>query len=149
MILNIILGFIIPWIFGTVLYFKNKRIVLIIAPFSSILAYTVNEFCFHLNFWRLAPLNIQDDYTSTSVNLGLYPILGCCLIYCIWRNRINPYLIVFIFALGTTTFEYAGFLLKLVTYGNGWNIGWSFISYFIPYLLLCLYYLKLKAIKVF
>lgn len=72
MILNIILGCIIPWAFGVILYFKDKKTVLIIAPFSSILAYTVNEFCFHLNFWRLVPVNISDDYTSISVNLGLY-----------------------------------------------------------------------------
>lgn len=149
MILNIVLGFIIPWIFGVILYFKDKKIVLIIAPFSSILAYTVNEFCFHLNFWRLAPLNINDDYTSLSVNLGLYSILGCYLIYYISRKHINSYLMILIFTIVTTILEYLGILFNLVSYGNGWNIGWTFLSYLIPYLLIYWYYLKLREIKVF
>jgi len=131
-------------VFGVILYFKDKKTVLIIAPFSGILAYTINEFCFHLNLWRLAPLNIKDDLTTISVNLGLYPILGCYLIYYISRKHINAYLIILIFTIVTTIFEYLGFLFNFVIYGNGWNIGWTFLSYLIPYLLIYWYYLKLK-----
>lgn len=145
MIINIILGFIIPWIFGVILYYKDKKIILTIGPISSILAYTINEFCFHLNFWRLVPVNFNDDITSVSVNLGLYPILGCYLIYYISKKRINSYLVILIFAISTTVGEYFGFLFKLVTYGNGWNIGWTFLSYIIPYLLIYWYYLKLRV----
>ncbi|AGY75177.1 CBO0543 family protein [Clostridium autoethanogenum] len=149
MILNIVLGFIILWIFGVILYFKDKKTVLIIAPFSSILGYTVNEFCFHLNFWRLVPININDDLTSVSVNLGLYPILGSYLIYYISKKHINSYSITLIFTIVTTILEYLAVLFNLVSYGNGWNIGWTFLSYLIPYLLVYWYYLKLKKIKIF
>ena len=149
MIINIVLGFIIPWVFGVILYFKDKKTLLVIAPISSVLAYTVNEFCFHLNFWRLVPVNINDDLTSVSVNLGLYPIFGCYFIYYISRKHIKPYLIILIFTLATTIFEYIGVLFNLVTYGNGWNIGWTFLSYLIPYLLIYWYYLNLKHLKVF
>jgi len=144
MTLNIVIGFIIPWIFGVTLYFKDRKTVLIIAPFSSILGYTVNEFCFHLNFWRLVPVNINDDLTSMSVNLGLYPILGCYLIYYISKKHVNPYLIIFIFTIVTTILEYLGVLFDLVSYGNGWNIGFTFLSYLIPYLLIYWYYLHVK-----
>lgn len=149
MILNIILGFIIPWIFGVILYFKDKKIVLIIAPFSSILAYIINELCFHLNLWRVVPVNINDDYTSMSVNLGLYSVLGCYLIYYISRKRLNSYLIILIFTIATTILEYLGLLFHLVAYGNGWNIGWTFLSYIIPYLLIYWYYLNLRVVRAF
>lgn len=149
MILNIILGFIIPWIFGIMLYFKDKKTVLIIAPFSSILAYIINEFCFHYNFWRVIPINVNDDYTSISVNLGLYSVLGCYLIYCISRKYLKPYLIILIFTVATTALEYLGLLFHLVIYANGWNIGWTFLSYLIPYLLIYCYYLDLRGVKVF
>lgn len=149
MILNIILGFIIPWIFGVILYFKDRKTVLIIAPFSSIIAYIVNEFGFHLNFWRVVPVNINGDHTSISVNLGLYSVLGCYLIHYILKEHMNSYSIILIFAIATTMLEYLGVLFNLVIYGNGWNIGWTFLSYLIPYLLLYFYYLKLRAIKVF
>ncbi|MDP4146614.1 MAG: CBO0543 family protein [Bacillota bacterium] len=149
MILNILIGFIIPWIFGIVLFFKDKKILLVISPFTAILAYTLNEFCFHLNFWRLIPIDMNDDLTAVSTNLGLYPILGCYLIYCISKSSLNSYLIVIAFTIITTISEYIAVLFKLVKYGNGWNVGWTFVSYLIPYLLVNWYYDKLKAINVF
>lgn len=149
MILNIILGFVIPWIFGVRLYFKDRKTVLIIAPFSSIIAYIINEFGFHLNFWRVVPVNINGDHTSISVNLGLYCVLGCYLIHYISKEHMNSYSIILIFAIASTMLEYLGVLFNLVIYGNGWNIGWTFLSYIIPYSLLYFYYLKLRVIKVF
>jgi hypothetical protein len=52
---NVILGFIIPWIFGIILYKKDKKTLLVIAPFMSVWAYIVNEALFDLNFNRFAP----------------------------------------------------------------------------------------------
>jgi hypothetical protein len=42
--------------------------------------------------------------------------------------------------------EYIALLVGLVTYGNGWNVGWSFLAYLIPYLIDYWYYLKLKKL---
>ncbi|MGH4051257.1 MAG: CBO0543 family protein [Clostridium sp.] len=148
MILNILVGFIIPWVFGIILYFKDKKIVLIIAPFASMLAYTVDE-CFHLEFWSLAPFNINDDYTSLSVQLGLFSILGCYMIYYITKNMINAYFIIMFFTVITTILEYLGVLFNVVSYRNGWNIGWTFLSYLIPYLLVYWFYIKMRDLKVF
>jgi hypothetical protein len=149
MILNIIICLVIPWIFGVVLYFLDKKTLLVIAPFFGVIAYTVNEFGFHLNLWRLAPVNIADDLTSLTANIGLYPILAAYLIFFIQRKKGKAYLIILIFTLLTTLLEYFGVLLHAVQYGNGWNIGWTFLSYLIPYLLAYWYYKKLKKIGVF
>lgn len=42
MVFNIIVGFVIPWISGIVFYFKDRKILFIVAPFQSAMAYTVN-----------------------------------------------------------------------------------------------------------
>ncbi|WP_026881369.1 hypothetical protein [Clostridium akagii] len=148
MILNIILGFIIPWIFGVLLYFKDKKTLLVIAPFMSVWAYIVNEALFDLDFNRFAPL-INDDITTMTINLGLYPILGCYLIYYIQIKKTSPYIIIMIFTFMTTVAEYLGLMFGMVTYNNGWNIGWTFLSYIPPYITGYWYYHKLKKIGVF
>ncbi len=149
MIINIILGFIIPWIFGVLLYLKDNKTLLVIAPFMSIWAYSLNEALFHLNFNRFAPLSINDDLTTMSINLGLYPILGCYLIYYIQKEKVPPYALILIFTFMTTVAEYLGLKFGMVTYANGWNIGWTFLSYIPPYLTGYWYYRKLKKIGTF
>lgn len=150
MLLNIILGFVIPWIFGVILYFKDKKTLLVVGPFFGLISYTINEFGYHLNFWRLVPVDIHDDYTSLSTNIGLYVVLGSYFVHYVQKDNINPPLIyILIFTLITTIMEYLGFLTGLVTYGNGWNVGWTFVSYLIPYTISYFYYKKLRKLEVF
>lgn len=148
MALNIILGFIIPWFFGIILYKKDKKTLLVIAPFMSVWGFILNTALFYLNFNRIVPL-INDDITTMTLNLGLYPILGCYLIYYIQIKKTSPYIIILIFTFMTTAAEYLGLMFGLVTYDNGWNIGWTFLSYIPPYLTGYWYYCKLRKIGVF
>jgi hypothetical protein len=80
-IINICAGLIIPWIFGIILYFKDKKVLFLFGPFAGLKAYTLNEFGFHLNFWRYIPVYLKDDLTTVSANLGFFLILSCYLIY--------------------------------------------------------------------
>lgn len=144
MILNIILGFIIPWVFGVILYYKDKKVILIIVPFMAVWAYFLNEILFHLNFFRLAPLNIDDDYTTMAINVGLYPLLVSYLIYFIKSNKTSRFILVIIFALMPTIAEYLGLLFHIIIYKNGWNLGWSFLSYILYNLIGYWYYNKVE-----
>lgn len=148
MLINLVLGFILPWAFGIYLYIKDRIIFLVIAPFASVLAYTVNEILFYLNFDRFVPINVADDITTISVNLGLYPILGSYLVYYIRSKKVSPYLLIFIFTFLTTAAEYLGLLFGLVAYYNGWNIGWTFLSYLLPYFACYRYYCSLNKIGI-
>ena len=149
MVLNIILFIVIPWIFGVILYFLDKKTLLIIAPFFSMVAYLVNEFGYDLNYWRLLPINIDDDITSLSTIVGLYPVLAAYLIYFIRKEKVNPYLVVLLFSLLTTAAEYLGVIFHAIKYMNGWNVGWSFVCYALSYLMAFWYYKKLKKMGVF
>lgn len=146
MITNALITFIIPWVFGVILYFKDKRILLIIAPIAGVIAYTFNALGSFFKLWRFAPFDIDGNFTTMFANLGLYPILASYTIYYIHKKTLSPFGGILLFTLITTFLEYLALLFNLLTYSNGWNIGWTFVSYLIPYILVYLYYYKLKTL---
>lgn len=141
MIVNIIIWFIIPWI--SILLYKDKSILLTIMPFQSVIAYTINAFGFYFKLWDVYPFQ-HKVIVAIPFDIGIYPILSAWMIYFIKQKKINPYAIIFIFTILTTIIEGIGVMLGKIIYGKWWNIGWTFISYLIPYLLNYKYYLSLK-----
>lgn len=139
MSINIIFGFIIPWIFGYILYIKDRRMLLYITPFASAVSHTVNFWGFKSNFWRLVPLNLE-DLASLPFNIGLFAVFPSYLIYYISKKKTNPYLLIVTFSILMTILEQIAVLFGWVMYFNGWNISWTFISYFIPYLIVYAFY---------
>lgn len=148
MFINITAGFVIPWIFGYMLYTKNKNTLLHIAPFASAISYTVNVWGFKSHFWRLVPIYLE-DLTSLPFNIGLFAVVPSYLVYFILKQKVNPYLLIVIFSISMTLAEGIGVLFGWVMYFNGWNIGWTFVSYLIPYFIVYLYYITLKNTKAF
>lgn len=148
MLLNFTIGFIIPWIFGVWMFYKDKKIILIILPFSSMISNTVNSFGFTFGFWMFKPFNLE-DFSALPFDLGLFALLGCALIFTLKYMKVNPFLLVFIFALITTGLETIGQLLDYLKYGNNWNVFYTYFSYLISYVLVYWYYLGLKKLNIF
>lgn len=148
MIFNIFVGFIIPWISGVIFYFIDRKILFIIAPFSSTVAFVVNSFGFYYGFWTVAP-HTYSKFSTIPFDLGLYPILSVYLIHYINKTKINRYLLIIIATLFTTLIEWFGILTGRVVYSNDWNLSFTFISYFIPCLLIYWFYIQLKKMRVF
>ncbi len=137
---NILMGFVMPWFFGIILFKKQKKLLRIV-PFVCVISTLVCIWGDYYKFWIVKPKIKRKQYLTTMpYNLGLYPILSVVMV-----NRINKtkqgLLLVFIFTLFTTIAEYGMVLLKKVTYKNGWNILKTYISYLIPYYLVYRYYL--------
>ncbi len=82
-------------------------------------------------------------------DLGIYPILSVYLIHYINKAKFNPYLLIMIVTIFTTFLEWLGILSGKVLYSNGWNIGLTFFSYLVPYLLNYWFYIQLKKMKIF
>jgi hypothetical protein len=122
--------------------------MLTIAPFQSAIAYTINAFGFYFGFWDLYPFG-QKEIVHVPFDIGIYPMLSVWMIYFIRRKKTNPFIVIFIFTLLTTGIEGIGIILGRIVYGEGWNIGWTFLSYLIPYILNYRYYLCLKNLGVF
>lgn len=145
LLLNIIIGFIIPWIFGIILFFINKKVLFNIYPIASMLAYTVTSLEIDIHLWILEPTKY---YLLPAIPfcLGLFPISTCYLIHFIDRTKIRPYKLIILFTIMTTIAEGLGVFIGKIHYKNGWNIIFTFLSYLIPYIISCIYYSKGKKI---
>jgi len=69
-------------------------------------------------------------------NLGFIPWVTCTFVHFIKHFRFHHYWLIVLFTL----------IFGKITYGNGWNIGWTLLSYFIPMVIVYGYYLKLKKL---
>ncbi|TDX48210.1 hypothetical protein [Orenia marismortui] len=146
MFFNIIIGFILPWIWGVRLYKKAPKIILFIAPISSVIAHIINELAVHYRFWKVKPFG-YGDFSRLPFDIGLYAVLGSLVIYLIHNQRINEYLVILFFTFLTTIGELMMVLIKRVDYFKGWNIYLTFLSYLIAYILVYIYYQKIKNQK--
>jgi hypothetical protein len=148
MLLNLVFGLLTPWILSIFILIKDKKILLTIFPFMSMLSYTIISLEHDTKFWTLEPSK-YNALPSIPYCIGLYPVNACYLIYLIRYTKINPYTLIFCFSIFTTLEEWIGFLVGKVQYHNGWNIFWTFISYLTPYILCVQYYRLLNKFKIF
>lgn len=148
--LNIIFGFILPWLFGGIyLARKNPLVLLLLFPAGAMISSLINALGFHLKFWDFTPLIPEDESISAlPLDLGLYPLLGCFLIRTIITHRHKTALIFFLFVFSTTVVEYIGTLVGKVGYGHGWNIGFTFLSYCLGFGFVLLYFKLLERHRV-
>lgn len=125
------------------MYFKDKKLLLTVGPLQSTIAYTINAVGFYYGYWDVYPFGNQ-VIVHVLFDIGIYPALSVWMIYFIKRCKINAFVLILIFAIATTIIEGLGIMIGRITYGHGWNIGLTFISYLIPYLLNYWYYVCMK-----
>lgn len=143
MTFNIIAGFIIPWVFASYLYFKDRKTLLTMAPLGSAIALLYNSIGFDLNFWKLLPLSFS-RIAFLPFDLGAYPVFASYLIFFIRKLPSKASLIILLFTIITSLMEFIMMSFGRVIYYNNWNIAWTFVSYLIPYITCYIYYLTLK-----
>ncbi|MGG0412944.1 CBO0543 family protein [Peribacillus simplex] len=141
--INILFGFIFPWILGLVLLKKDKNHFLSLYPFIAVISNLICLWGQSKGYWNVKPKLSKRQYLTTlPFNFGLYPILGIFMVYIIRTvSKVNPYLLILLFSAITTINEFIYLLFGRVTYGNGWNINKTFLSYIVPYFLTYKYYL--------
>ena len=147
MILNTLIVFIIPWIIALLHLNRKDRLILpLMAPFSSVIAFVINDFGHLFGFWELTFVSKNWEIAAAlPFDMGLYPILSCYMIYFIRKNG-HPYIMILIMTTFTTLSETVFVFFGRVIYGNGWNNYWTFLSYLVPYVLVYVYYLYLRKI---
>ncbi|WP_028400080.1 CBO0543 family protein [Ectobacillus panaciterrae] len=147
MLLNFILGLLLPLPAGIYLYRKDKKILLCTFPFTSMIAFLINELGFYFGFWNVLPIiDGHKSFSALPLDMGLYPVLGTLMVYSIKLKNKNPFIVILLVALFTTLLEYLLVQVGRVTYGNGWNIFFTFFSYLIPYAVVYLYNILLERV---
>ncbi|MBI6874447.1 hypothetical protein [Clostridium aciditolerans] len=141
MILNIILGFIIPWIIALTII-REYKVIYYIAPFASVISFIVNDlgFCY---FWRLYPFNLI-NLSALPFNIGLFCLYPCVTIELVRKYHIRTYIILPVTGLLLTLIEWYGVWMGRVVYYNHWNIIATYFSYFISLIISYTFYKFLK-----
>jgi hypothetical protein len=147
MFYTVVVAFLVPW-FLTIIFYKklDKALLFTITPIGSVIAFSIDELGFYFGFWNIKPF-YDDTMAELPFNLGLYSILAFLLISLIRKYR-QPLITIISFTLLTTILEFIYLIIGRVEYGNRWNLGWTFVSYLVPYFLLYLYYNALMKINV-
>jgi hypothetical protein len=137
MVLNIIVGFIIPWIIALV-FIRERKILFLITPFACTVSLCINDLGFFF-FWRLYPFNLY-SLSALPYDFGLFCLYPCFGIYIIRKFRINPSLVLLVASILLTLSEGCGVLIGRVYYLNHWNIVATFFSYYISIIASYLFY---------
>jgi hypothetical protein len=145
----IFLSFVLPWVVGVNIYHYDKKIILFLAPFSSMLSFLFNTPGIEYGlFYPTLDSSIKILTLSIIPNIGAFCILPCLYIYCIRHSKIKPAFLSIIFAavgcIADLVYISAGYL----KYDNGWNILLSCLCFFITLNIVYLYYLALKKYSV-
>jgi hypothetical protein len=138
----IVVGFIIPWVFGTWLFIKHPKIILLIVPVGISAAFLINEPGFNY-FWEIKPQYKNHSFAALPMNFGLYPILASFMIYFVEKG-VKLWITLLGFTLFITGLEWMALIQKKVIYLNGWNIGWTFCIYLVALFIVYGYYVMLK-----
>lgn len=119
--------------------------MLFILPVASMIAFIFNDLGVSLGFWDLKPIHAENESISAlPLNIGIYPVVSCFMIYIITKIRSRHYLVILSFSLCLTLAEYITFLVGYALYSHKWNIFFTFLSYAAAFLLVYAYYNHIK-----
>jgi len=128
---NVIWGLFIPLLIGGWILRRNVNILLVYFPLGVATSSCINSAGFNF-FWNILPNTRNQSYAGLPFDLGIYPIAGCLMIYMIHIKNAKSWPAIFITSLTLTLIEWLAKEMGRVIYFNGWNIFWTFFSYFIP-----------------
>jgi hypothetical protein len=145
---TIILGFLVPWLtVGVYLWKKDKKTLFLIYPVGATVALTFNTLGMYFNLWRVKPILHVELVSTIPIDLGYYPLSACFLIYLI-RIKYNAIIVLFVFTILTTFLEWTSLVFGKAIFMNGWNIGWTVVSYIGAYTIVYCYHRQLIWLNV-
>ncbi|MGE6575130.1 hypothetical protein [Paenibacillus xylanexedens] len=131
---NILLGMVVPILLAVWILRRNLKILVIYYPLGVAIASCINNVGFNY-FWNILPNTRNQSFAALPMDLGIYPIAGCLMMYAIIVKDAKPWVAILVSALSLTLLEWLAKMMGHVIYFNGWNIIWTFLSYLLPFVL--------------
>ncbi|WP_145148047.1 hypothetical protein [Paenibacillus xylanexedens] len=131
---NILLGMVVPILLAVWILRRNLKILVIYYPLGVAIASCINNVGFNY-FWNILPNTRNQSFAALPMDLGIYPIAGCLMMYVIIVKDAKPWVAILVAALSLTLLEWLAKMMGHVIYFNGWNIFWTFLSYLLPFVL--------------
>ncbi|OUS74344.1 hypothetical protein B1748_21190 [Paenibacillus sp. MY03] len=145
MLMDIILGFIIPWILGLYLIMKDLPFVFHVGSIGALISFVINDIGYFMNWWHLTP----KDYGNLSFipyNLGVFAVIAVLTVRIIQNGR-KSWVVIPSATLIKTLLESVYVFSGKVVYLNGWNIGFTFVLYLFSCTLGYIIYKKTKSLS--
>ncbi|MBB6635835.1 CBO0543 family protein [Cohnella thailandensis] len=144
MTFHVLVGFVLPWLVGVFFIKKASKTMLLVFAVTAFLALLFNDIGAYAKWWEMTPHEME-SITTIPYSLGVYPII-LTLMYRYVLPRIHPVWFVLLTALVLTLFESALVLSRRIEYHDGWNVGWTYVSYVLSVSIVFIYArLLLKA----
>ncbi|WP_434751105.1 hypothetical protein [Paenibacillus amylolyticus] len=131
---NWIIGMFIPLLLGAWILRRHYKLFVIYYPLGVAISNCINSVGFNY-FWNILPHTRNEAYAALPMDLGIYPVTGCIMMYLILVKNARPWPSIVVSALLLTLIEWIAKMMGHVVYFNGWNIFWTFWSYFLPFVL--------------
>ena len=147
--ITVLFGFIIPWVIGTIIYFKDNRVIILIAPFSCALAFIFNDLGIALGYFHPSVYNFNPYLLTEIMNIGLFTIEPCVLIFAKRHTRMKTIYLLVLITIFASSIDLILFLTSMLIFEKGWSVIWSVIWFFITFNIVYLYYLLLKKLNIF
>ena len=142
-VIYLIISFFLPLALGLILVRRDIKLVILIAPYCCVGAYTINVIGFNSKFWYLKPLLGSQNLTALPVNLVFYPALGTFFIYIASIIKLVEFASIY-FCRVNIFIEYLLIMVGWLSYCDGWNVYFTSITYLISYGFGYLFYKWLK-----
>ncbi|WP_209124702.1 hypothetical protein [Alkalihalobacillus sp. BA299] len=142
MLFNILLGFIIPWVILLFALRNHLKLVILFTPIGAVIAFLFNEVGFQY-FWGMKPIYKNVTLSALPINLGVFSVMACFICYFFTKRKVNPLVLILVFSLILTVIEWIVVVYEILFYFNGWNIGWTYLSYVLAFVLTYGYYVLL------
>ncbi|MFB4164098.1 hypothetical protein ACE1TI_09710 [Alteribacillus sp. JSM 102045] len=88
MLINVIAGMIIPWIFSFFLYKKYPKVIILLYPLGISIAFISNDWGFDI-FWLVALFHDNPSFSALPFNLGYFPFICSLFVYLKLKKIIN------------------------------------------------------------
>ncbi|MCE7794480.1 hypothetical protein K8O68_19035 [Salipaludibacillus sp. CUR1] len=146
MLVNIILGTVIPWVIIIYLYKRAPKIVLLFVPFGIALAFLINDLGQEV-FWMVTPFLENASWATLPINIGYFPCLACLFVYFKINNLVNDWLLLIFSVSGAILLEFTALTLGKVIYLNNWNLLYTSLVYLSGIILTLSYIFLLRRLR--
>ncbi|SER57955.1 hypothetical protein [Salipaludibacillus aurantiacus] len=146
MLVNIILGTVIPWVILIYLYKRVPKIVLLFVPFGIALAFLINDLGQEV-FWMVTPFLENASWATLPINIGYFPMLACLFAYIKIRNIIKDWVLLIFSISGGVALEFTAVTFGKVIYLNNWNLFYTSLTYLAGIMLTFFYLLLVRKFR--
>lgn len=127
MFINIVIGFVLPWIICFFIFKRDLPFVLHVSTIGALIAFLINELGYFMNWWYVTP-KAYGVLSFIPYNIGVFAVLAVFTVHMV-NHWGRSWIVIPGMTLVKTILESILVCTGKVVYDNGWNLSLTFFSY--------------------